>query len=168
MKLRFLNMIGRKSGHKCYCKRFEYIRHGLLERGKHMENFTVNIKIKLNITQEDIDDIVRTALEGGIGDWCRKVEVKGDYLGEYASDQISRNGILKLYGYKTDEFYLLTRDRLLKGIVKYCKNVQNLCDIIYVKDNPCEQECELDCSMIDSVAADMIIQYAVMGDVIYV
>lgn len=47
--------------------------------------------------------------------------------------------------------------------MKYCKNVQNLYDIIYVKENFCEQECELDCSKIDSVAADMIIQYNLEG-----
>ena len=41
-----------------------------------------------------------TALDGGITYWCNKAEVIGGYLGEYASDQISRGGKLKLYDYE--------------------------------------------------------------------
>jgi len=52
-----------------------------------MENFKVKAELEINVTQEDIDDIVTTALEGGINYWCGKVEVDGDYLGEYASEQ---------------------------------------------------------------------------------
>lgn len=75
-----------------------------------MENFKVKAELEINVTQEDIDDIVATALEGGINYWCRKAEVVGDYLGEYASEQISRGGTLKLYDSEEDEVYELTRD----------------------------------------------------------
>ena len=58
-----------------------------------------------------------TALEGGINYWCCKAEVVGEYLGEYASEQISRGGELKLYDAEEDEVYTLTLDKLLKGII---------------------------------------------------
>lgn len=78
-----------------------------------MENFKVKTEPEINVTQEDVDDIVATALEGGINYWCRKAEVVGDYLGEYASEQISRGGTLKLYDSEEDEVYELTRDKRL-------------------------------------------------------
>lgn len=81
-----------------------------------MENFKVKTEPEINVTQEDVDDIVATALEGGINYWCRKAEVVGDYLGEYASEQISRGGTLKLYDSEEDEVYELTRDKLLDGM----------------------------------------------------
>lgn len=42
---------------------------------------------------EIIDDIVTTALEGGICYWCKRAEVKGKYLGEFAfgADRQRRN-----------------------------------------------------------------------------
>ena len=65
--------------------------------------FTVKAEINVKLTQQDIDDIMVAALEGGIDYWCFKVEVVGDYLGEYASEQISRGGMLKLYDIENGE-----------------------------------------------------------------
>ena len=48
--------------------------------------------LDVRVSNEDIDDIMVSALEGGINYWCRKAEVKGEYLREYASDQISSGG----------------------------------------------------------------------------
>lgn len=53
----------------------------------------VRAEITVNISQKDIDDIMYTALDS-ITYWCREAEVVGKYLGEYASDQISRGGSL--------------------------------------------------------------------------
>ena len=36
-----------------------------------MENFKVKAELEINVTQEDIDDIVTTAMEGGINYWCK-------------------------------------------------------------------------------------------------
>ena len=100
-----------------------------------MENFKVKAEPEINVTQEDIDDIVATALEGGINYWCREAEVVGDYLGEYASEQISRGGTLKLYDSEEDEVYELTRDKLLDGIKKYCEDTERPYDIMYAGAN---------------------------------
>ncbi len=60
---------------------------------------------------KDIDDIMCAALEGGITYWCSRAEVVGEYLGEYASEQISKGGELRLYDCESDEVYTLTLDK---------------------------------------------------------
>lgn len=123
-------------------------------------NYEIKIEKTIKVTQEDIDDIMCSALEGGITYWCCNAEVVGDYLGEYASEQISRGGTLKLYDAEDDEVYELTLDKLLKGIE------------IAVRDN-CYSEYEwingneIDCCQVDAEVADCIVQYALFGDVIY-
>ena len=56
------------------------------------KKYTVRPEIEVNLSQQDIDDIMVTALEGGINYWCRRAKVVGEYLGEATSDQISRGG----------------------------------------------------------------------------
>ena len=82
-----------------------------------MKKFDITLQREITMSQDDIDDIVCTALEGGITWWCCKAEVVEDeYYGEYASDQISRGGSLRLYDIETEESYLLTLEKLLEGI----------------------------------------------------
>lgn len=61
------------------------------------KKFEVHAEITARLTQQDVDDIMVSALEGGINYWCRRVVVQGKYLGEYASDQISRGGQLAVW-----------------------------------------------------------------------
>ena len=139
--------------------------------GKEKEKqVTVSVTLEIVLTKEDIDDIMCGALEGGINYWCRKAEVVGDYLGEYASEQIGRGGMLKLYDSEGDKTYELTRDKLLDGIKKYCEDTKRPYDIMYAGVNSvgCSTgEYGLDCCMVDATVADMIIQYAVMGEIVY-
>lgn len=58
---------------------------------------TVSVTLEIVLTQEDIDDIMCGALEGGITYWCDEAKVVGDYLGEYGSEQIARGGKLRLH-----------------------------------------------------------------------
>lgn len=117
---------------------------------------------EITVTDEDIDDIVATALEGGINYWCDKAEVNGDYLGEYASDQISRNGILMLH--VTDpvndtDVFALMKNNFIKGLRMYLENPKKPYDI--VDGN------RLDCGEIDAIVADMIIQYALFDEIVF-
>lgn len=65
--------------------------------GKEKEKqVTVSVTLEIVLTQEDIDDIMCGALEGGITYWCDEAKVVGDYLGEYGSEQIARGGKLRL------------------------------------------------------------------------
>ena len=54
---------------------------------------TLFVRRSVNVSEQDIDDILCTAFEGGITYWCDSVRVVGNYLGKYASDQISRGKV---------------------------------------------------------------------------
>lgn len=68
------------------------------------------------ITNEDLDDLLVAAFEGGSNYWIESVEVKNnDYKGgEYASDVISRGGTLIIRD--EEGRHELTRAKLLKGL----------------------------------------------------
>lgn len=59
--------------------------------------FEVHAELVVRPTGQDVDDIMVSALEGGICYWCDRVTVEGQYLGKYASEQISRGGTLKVH-----------------------------------------------------------------------
>lgn len=119
--------------------------------------YKLRIQVETRITQEDIDDIMCSALEGGICHWCTRAVVVGKYLGEYASEQISRGGVLKLYD-EEGECFELSLDKLMAGIGLAISNG-------YAKD--WLRGCEIDCGQIDAEAADIIIQLALFQDIIY-
>lgn len=126
-------------------------------------NTVAEVTLQLSITDGDIDDIMAGALEGGIDYWCDEAEVVGDYLGTYASEQISRGGQLKLYDMEEDECHILTRESFIDGVVKYLQNPHPY-DILDGGDRAFIQ---IDTCQCDAVVCDMIVQYAIFGEVIY-
>ena len=121
------------------------------------KKFTVRAEVEVNLTQQDIDDIMVAALEGGICYWCRKAEVVGEYLGECASDQISRGGALILYDADSAQTWELTLEKFLNGVKLYFEQGCH----VQVEDNA------IDAGDIDSNDADCIVQFAVFGEVIF-
>ena len=121
------------------------------------------VKLQISITDEDIDDIMAGALEGGINYWWDEGKVDGKYLGEYASEQIARGGQLMLHDMEEDKNHLLTRESFVDGVVKYLQNPHPY-DIIDGGDGGFKN---IDVSQCDAVVCDMIIQYAIFGEVIY-
>lgn len=135
-----------------------------------MEKEKIRIELDVAITQEDIDDIVATALEGGINYWCREAEVVGEYLGEYASEQISRGGVLKLHDIENGKTYKLNKEKLVNGIKMYLEDTEKPYDILDVGQSSvgCSKgEYTLDCCMVDGCVADMIIQYALFKEIMF-
>ena len=125
-----------------------------------MEKFEINVNKTIKVTTEDIDDIMCSALEGGITYWCYKADVVGEYLGEYASEQISRGGSLILYDCECGDKYELTRDMLLKGI-------KLAVDEGYYEDYGWVCGDEIDTCCVDADVADAIVQLALFGEVVY-
>lgn len=126
-----------------------------------------NCEVNLNVIvkEEDIDDIMVSALEGGISYWCREAEVIGERMGEgWGHEQIARGGILRLYDAEDGEHYDLDREKFLAGLKKYLE--RPLYDGTILRGIH-EDRMELDCGMIDAPAADQIIQYALFGDIMY-
>lgn len=118
------------------------------------------VKRTVIVTQEDVDDIMACALEGGITYWCNKAEVvESEYKVEYASEQISRGGTLRLYDCEGAEKYILTLDKLLKGIQLAIKDGYG--------NDWFGDDARLDMMNIDGEAADVIVQMALFGEVIY-
>ena len=128
-----------------------------------MENnkeFFIQATLNIKVTAQDIDDIMCSALEGGITYWCCKAEVVGNYLGEFASEQISRGGTLKLYDAEEDEVYELTLEKLLKGIKLAIQ------ENYYADYDWCDGTM-LDTCQVDANVADVIIQLALFEEVVY-
>ena len=126
-----------------------------------MEKFNIEINKNIIVTAEDIDDIMCSALEGGITYWCDEAEVVGDYLGEFASEQISKGGKLLLHDAEDmDEVYELTREKLLDGIKRAIAE-QYYEDYGWVDGN------RLDCCQIDAEVADCIVQLALFHDIVF-
>lgn len=126
----------------------------------------ITFTCELVVTDEDIEDIVVTALEGGIGYWAcldnrteRFAAAPDDEPVSITTTKILlEGGGVTLIDEEDDmKEYVLTLDKLLSGLEKYldgsdCKALENG---------------SLDCGYIDSVAADGIVQYAVFGEWIY-
>lgn len=121
------------------------------------KKFDVKTEIKVDLSQEDIDDIMVGALEGGICHWCSCAEVVGKYLGEYASEQISRGGKLILHDAESDDKWELTLEKFLRGISLWLSN----------GGVGCVEGKKLDVCMVDADCTDAIVQYALFGEVIY-
>lgn len=129
------------------------------------KKFEICTKITVYLTQQDIDDIMVSAFEGGINYWCRRVVVQGDYLGKYASEQISRGGKLAIWldePFEDDKTcYVLDRDKFLAGFKLWIESDGDSYDAIDHSDG------SIDCGQIDAVCADEIIQYALFGEVVF-
>lgn len=119
---------------------------------------SVSVVITFVVTDEDIDDIMSAALDGGITYWCNRAEVVDEYLGEYASEQISRGGTLKLYDIEDGTVSELTLDKFLNGLRLWIENERAF---------ELTDAGRLDVGNIDALAADAIIQYALFNDVVY-
>lgn len=129
------------------------------------KKFEIRTKITVYLTQQDIDDIMVSAFEGGINYWCRRVVVQGDYLGKYASEQISRGGKLAIWldePFEDDKTcYVLDRDKFLAGFKLWIESDGDSYDAIDDSDG------SVDCGQIDAICADEIIQYALFGEVVF-
>lgn len=121
------------------------------------KTFKVHAEIEVELTQQDIDDIMCAALEGGICYWCGAAEVVGDYLGEYASEQISRGGALLLHDAESAATWELNREKFLNGVKLYFEKGCH----VQVEDN------RIDTCDVDAADADCIIQFALFGEVVY-
>ena len=112
------------------------------------KKFEVHAEITARLTQQDVYDIMVSALEGGINYWCRRVVVQGKYLGEYASDQISRGGQLAVWleePFEDDKTcYMLDLDKFLAGFKQWLENCYANCDVVDSTDG------SVDCGQIDA------------------
>ncbi len=124
------------------------------------KKYEVRAEIRIELTQENIDDIMVAALEGGITYWCSEASPEGgELLEEYPSEQISRGGTLLLYDFEEEAYRKLDLEKFLKGFKLWVENGGDEYGAI--------EDGKVDCCNIDADCADAIIQYALFGEVIY-
>ena len=98
----------------------------------------------------------RVNLSWRINYWCNQAEVVGEYLGEYATEQISKGGSLILYDCESDDKWEINKEKFIKGLQMYLsKNGSSLSDG------------GIDTGMIDAIGADCIVQYAIFGELVF-
>ena len=124
-----------------------------------MKTFEGQAVINFKLTEEDIDDIMDAALYG-INYWCSEAEIVGERLGDYASDQISRGGTLKLYDAESDDVWELTLEKFLNGFKLWVANGDD-------EYGALQSDGSVDTGEIDSATADMIIQYALFDEIVF-
>lgn len=119
----------------------------------------ISISKMVCVPIEDVNDIVVTAIEGGINYWCRKVEILHDTVPErnvdkvkYASDVIGYGGSLKLYDAESDDTWVLTPENFQSGLQEF------------VKMNSLT---EIDPGTIDAEDADTIVQLAIFNEITF-
>lgn len=124
----------------------------------------ITVKTNVKVTDQDIDDILSVAFDSCTTYWCKMVEVVGEYLGEYASDQISRGGTLRFYDSENDEVYELTKDKFLNGVWLFLSTPTTFGRVVCVDNN---YEYRLDITEIDGTDADAIVQYALFQEIVF-
>ena len=124
------------------------------------KKFTVRPEIVVNLTEQDIDDIMVSALEGGINYWCREAEVLEDKrCAEWGHEQIARGGILTLQDAEGTDKWELTREKFLSGFKLWLENGGDKYGAV--------SGGKVDTGEIDAECADSIVQYALFGEVVY-
>ena len=124
-----------------------------------MKIHEIRIEVTLELTDQDIDDLMVTALEGGINYWCGKAYPKlipeGVDEGIFCSDLISKGGVVELTDAENeDEKWDLNLSKFLNGVKQYCEEYQ-------ISDEQNLME------MHDAETADHIIQYALFGELVF-
>lgn len=128
----------------------------------------LDVTLQIEVTDEDIDDIMCAALEGGITYWCDEAEPEGDYLGEWGHEQISRGGTLFLHDCEEDEYHKLNKENFIDGLKKFiCSGRFDIVDRLTDKYGTYTGKLGIDACQVDGEAADGIIQCALFGDWIY-
>ncbi len=123
-----------------------------------MEKISLNINAKLELTEQDINDLMVTALEGGINYWCKKARIskmpEGCTKPMYASDVISKGGTLELYDAESTDKWELTLEKFMNGVKFVCE-----------RDKYTSAEDLIDNH--DADTADAIVQYALFNEIVF-
>jgi hypothetical protein len=128
--------------------------------------FNVKVEKSHEFSIDDINDLVCSALDGGINYWCGKAKIKknvdGTFVGvasenhdkvKYCSDVIGYDGVIILYDAESSDKWELTLESMLKGISMYC-SAEN----VVLSDLLDEH---------DAGTADSIIQYALFNEIVF-
>lgn len=126
-----------------------------------MQKTNIHIQKDVTITDDDIDEIMCIALEGGITDWCNDAYPSEVLLGDYLSEQISRGGNIILTSSETNETFVLTKKKILNGISLFLSEKDNLWAY-----TTADME-KIDVASLDADDVDKIVQYALFSELVF-
>jgi len=110
--------------------------------------------VKIEINEQDINDLMTTAFEGGINYWCNKVEIISNPNNKnFASESIAYGGELKLYTDEGAEF-TLTRKQIVKGIDKAMEHFDYYSFDKFMNEH-------------DATTADVVVQFALFDKIVF-
>lgn len=114
----------------------------------------------IKVTQQDVDDIITTAFEGGITYWCDRAQVMNGDNKHYASEQVSRGAAVILHDSEEDEKHVLTLGKFMRGLAKAIEGNYYSSYEWFNKDS-------IDTCNVDAEVADVIVQLALFDEVVY-
>lgn len=124
------------------------------------KTFPVKAEINVTLTEQDIDDIMVAALEGGINYWCDEAEViEEKRVADWGHEQIARGGVLVLHDAESEDTWELNLDKFLNGFKLWIEAGGDQYNAI--------EKGEVDCCNIDADCADEIVQYALFGELVF-
>lgn len=125
------------------------------------KTFEVHAELTVRLTTEDVDNIMVSALEGGISYWCSEAEVVEERrCADWGHEQIARGGALVLHDAESDDKWVLNIEKFTQGFRLWLENGDDRYGA--VSGDGTVDTCEIDGEM-----ADLIIQYALFGEVVF-
>lgn len=122
------------------------------EKVKERAPLLVNVTIEVEMTR--IDALLCAAFEGGSTYWCERIEVVGDFRGEYAHEQLTHGGQIEVWHSYDEGPIRLWMDDLAKGLRLLHRQYPG-----HWKDFMDENE--------DSDTGDIFFQLCTFGEVVY-
>lgn len=123
--------------------------------------FEVPVKPVVKLTEDDVDSIMVSALEGGINYWCSEAEVVEERrCADWGHEQIARGGALILHDAESDDKWELSIENFIKGFRLWLENGDDRYGAV-------DDDGTVYAGEIDGEMADCIIQYALFGEVVF-
>ena len=128
----------------------------------------IKVTVPVKISEQDIEDLMVTAIEGGIGYFAcldNRSEIyvlapKDEPVAVTAASILNKGGGVTFLDTEDNSVeWVLTKEKLLRGVQKFLEEDVNI--VLYIDNG------ELDMCMIDADHADRIVQYALFGDLVY-
>jgi hypothetical protein len=116
------------------------------------------ITLKIELTPQDINDILCTAIEGGINYWCSHYDtncILADIKTQYTYEIVAHGGYITLYDDYDLDGLQLTKTKLMQGIQQW------------IDSQTFKPGDAFDIGNIDAGDADCIVQYALFGRLVY-
>ncbi len=142
-----------------------------MDNAKEEKKYSAPVSFVIELSDQDIEDMIVTMLEGGIGYWAC-LDNTGDEFENAPDDEpvsITAANILRSGGtlvfidqYDDDKLVEMNLDSFINGFCTYISSGRAL-DIMVEKDN----HIGIDLCNFDAVAADDLAQTILLGDVQY-